>query len=151
MRALNWLEDGEGTDLECVRSVESITAVRFPADFIDFVMKNAGASNPDESEFVIERFGERELFGNFGHVLTMGDSGSDSVLGTMRNLGDQIPRGVIPIVGTGSGDYICIDGRPTAQSTIAYFHHGRTGGEAVVPLAGTFSQFLIMLRQPAEQ
>lgn len=151
MRTLHWFDTGDGTDLEAIHEVERFVGMKFPMDFIDFVIKHSGASNPDESEFVIERHDGRTIIGNFGSVLQMRGNGPDTVLGTMHNLGEQIPKNVVPIIGTGSGDYICLDMRTVDTGVVAYFYHGRTGDDAIRPLSNTFSEFLEMLQEPADE
>lgn len=150
MRTLHWFEMGDGTDLEAIHEVERIVGVEFPADFTEFVIKYAGASNPDECEFVVEELEGRSVIGNFGSVLEMSGDGPDSVLGSLHNLGGQIPKNVVPIIGTGSGDYICLDMRTVETGVVAYFYHGRTGDGAIKPLTHTFSEFLEMLQVPSD-
>lgn len=151
MRTLHWFEAGNGTDSGTVNEVERFVGMRFPTDFVDFVIKHSGASNPDETEFVIERHDGRTIIRNFGSVLQMHGHGPDSVLGALHHLREQIPKNVVPIIATGSGDYICLDTRTVDTGVVAYFHHGRTGEDAIRPLSNTFSEFLEMLHEPADK
>lgn len=152
MRSLHWFESGEGVSPDSIRQVERIVGVRFSDDYFEFILKHSGANNPDESEFVIESVGGHERIGNFGEVLKVDGDGHDSVLGTLRNLAEQIPAGVVPVIGTGSGDYICLDARrPEKPVSVCYFYHGRSGDDAIVPLARSFSDFLEMLSEPEDE
>lgn len=148
MRTLNWFDAGQATTVDSIRYVENTTGVEFPKDFFDFVLKYSGASNPDESEFIIEVLNGRERIGNFGSVLMIDGDHHDSVLGAIANLAEQVPAGVVPVIGTGSGDYICLDSRSPQATSISYLYHERSGEDAIVPLAKTFTDFLEKLREP---
>ena len=149
MRRLGWFEPGHGADKNAIRGLESVLGLRLPDDFSEFASEFAGASNPDESEFdVLERSG-RKWVGNLGSVLRLEGDDVETILGTMRDLGSQIPPGVVPIVGTGSGDYVSLDFR-SGDVSVVYFAHEKTGEDSLIPLASSFADFLEMVRAPLD-
>ena len=151
MRNLNWFELGHGADKASVEAVEAAVGFQLPDDFVAFATQYAGASNPDECEFDIVEPDNTVHFGNFGSLLQLVCDETENVIGTIENLGDRIPSGIVPIVGTGSGDYVCLDFRARGMASITYFFHERVGAPALVPLAPTFADFLEMLREPQDE
>lgn len=150
MRELNWFEQGHGASMSEVNDLENETGLRLPRDFVEFVIRNAGASNPDECEFdIVDSRGKTHL-GNFGIVLPLFSENGDSVASALSSLDGQIPVGVLPVIGTGSGDFVCLDFRSGDGVSVTYFFHERTGSDALVPLSTTYSDFLNMLREPAD-
>jgi len=122
-------------------------AVNFPQDYIAIVVNHSGASNPDKCEFEYEDNG-RVRVGNFGLLLSLGDGQSENIFEAIENLGDQLPAGVIPIVDTGMGDFICFDYRKEGAPCIVYFSHEKNDEQAIIPLASSFAEFLGKLRKP---
>ena len=150
MRRLKWFAIGEGAPRSAVVRLESALGCTFPADFVDFAMKYAGSSNPDESEFTVSGKNSRQRIGNFGAVLRIDGDDVDSVLAATANLGSQLPSGIVPVVGTGSGDYVCLDYRIAGLVTVSYFAHEKSGDDSLIPLARTFTDFIEMLREPTD-
>jgi hypothetical protein len=150
MRELNWFEPGRGAFRPEVGELEGVIGLKLPNDFIEFVIRNAGASNPDECEFEIAESNGKTTVGNFGHLLPLFSDEGESVSGALSDLRNQIPSGLLPVIGTGSGDFVCLDFRSGTGASVTYFFHERLGGDAFVPLSETFSEFLDMLREPAD-
>jgi cell wall assembly regulator SMI1 len=147
MRALGWFEVGLGATEEEVRHLEEDFRCRFPADAAAFLSSHAGASNPDESEFdVVEPSGRRRV-GNFGSVLRVSGDGIDSVRATALAL-EGLPPTLIPIIGTGSGDYVCLELDDGSARAVVYYMHERPLADCVVPLAASLTDFLSKLRTP---
>lgn len=147
MRPLMWFEVGSGATVEEVRQLEDDLACRFPSDVVAFLRSNAGASNPEESEFdVVEPSGRRRV-GNFGAVLRVAGDGTDSIRAAARMVEGLRPA-LIPFIETGAGDYVCLD--TGAASAIVYYMHERSIADSVVPLAGNLTEFLERLSAPDE-
>lgn len=148
MRELTWFERGDGATTKAIANVEQVLGLRFPSDFSGFASEYAGASNPDESEFdFVDRSGRKRL-ANFGAVLQFAGSGPDTIVEATEDLRSQIPSGIVPVVATGTGDYICLDCRAESNMQVVYFAHERSGDEAIIPLAKSFTDFLEVLREP---
>ncbi|WP_312368438.1 SMI1/KNR4 family protein [Stenotrophomonas sp.] len=150
MRELNWFEPGQGASESEVSELEGAIGLRLPKDFTEFVIKNAGASNPDESEFDIADLNGKIIVGNLGFVLPISSVGGESVAGALSDLSSQIQSGLVPVIGTGSGDFVCLDFRSGCGASVTYFFHERSGVGALVPLSSTFTDFLNTLREPAD-
>jgi cell wall assembly regulator SMI1 len=151
MRNLNWFEIGSGADKFTIEELENEIGFSLPVDYLQFAAKYSGSSNPAESEFDVRYPGGFIHIGNFGVLLQLIDSNSESILGTIKNLGDQIPYGIVPIITTGHGDHVCLDYRTQGKVSIAYRFHGQTDPDAFVTLANSFSDFLDMLREPCDE
>lgn len=149
MRSLTWFEGGRGATSEELRLLEEDLLCHFPPDVRTFLAAHAGASNPDESEFdVIDNAG-RSHASNFGGVLEVCGQGDLTVRAAVRQI-EGLPRGLVPIIETGSGDYICIDTRGGKLPTVSYYMHERPEQDCVVRLADTLTEFLDKLRAPSE-
>jgi hypothetical protein len=147
MRNLNWFEPGIALNAAELASAQERLQIRFPPDYARIVMANSGASNPDESEFEYLDGGSLRV-GNFGSLLALRQDQSETIFEAMEDLGDQLPEGVVPVIETGSGDYVCLDFRDYARPAIVYFNHERPPGEALIYLDSTFTDFLQRLRVP---
>lgn len=148
MRELGWFERGKGATTNELKALESELGITFPSDVAIFLEKCAGASNPDESEFeIIDAFGRR-CIGNFGAVLNVSLGSPDGINAAIVEV-EGLPINVIPIVATGSGDFVCLHYQ-SRDPVIAYYFHGRSSSENLVLLARTFSQFLAYLRVPED-
>jgi cell wall assembly regulator SMI1 len=149
MRELQWLEPGDRLTSEELARVQAQLGVFLPADYSDLVMKHDGASNPRESEFAYADRG-RTRIGNFGALLSVRQVRGENVFATLNDLGEQLPQGIIPVVATGSGDFICFDYR-AGKPSVVYFAHERVGEDAILQLAPTFGEFLDSLRAPVDE
>lgn len=152
MRELTWFERGDGATENQLKQVEGALGQSFPDDVRGFLSKYAGSSNPDESSFeVVDASGVR--FGTgFGEVLRVTPDAGDirGVLAAVRDLRDQLPPDVVPIIGTGGGDYVCVDFRNRQQSSLVYFAHERMLPESLIALAPDLTSFLETLRVPED-
>lgn len=149
MKDLSWFEPGTPLDADEIRAAENRLGVNFPQDYIDFVKPHSGASNPDKSEFEYYDQGMKRV-GNFGTLLSLVESDAESVFETIGNLSEQIPDRVIPVVDTGSGDCVCFDYRNLEVPKVIYFAHERSGEQSLLPLAGSFSEFVDKLQEPMD-
>lgn len=147
MRSLNWFGPGEALGSRDIDLAESRLGVKFPADYMEMVSAHAGADNPDESEF--EYMDDGELcVGNFGVLLSLRGYQSASVFRVLDTLGEQLPSRVVPVVGTGSGDFVCLDYRESEFPSVVYFAHENSQGSDVILLARSFSEFVDSLKAP---
>ncbi|MCB5190295.1 SMI1/KNR4 family protein [Methylobacillus arboreus] len=150
MKDLTWFESGKTLNTHQIDATEQQLEVKFPPDYISVVKDHSGASNPDECEFrYIDK--ERVRIGNFGTLLSLCNEQPNNVLEVIENLGDQLPKKIVPIIETGSGDYICFDYRIEKIPFVIYFSHERLNEEAIIPLTQTFTEFLENLKQPIEE
>lgn len=152
MRQLGWFENGNPVSAEALKNLEKTLGHRLPADVVELARMHSGATNPEECEFVaVDRLGRRYI-SNFGGLLAFEGELGESVLGALRdlNVDGQLPPGVVPIVNTGFGDYVCLDYRNDAEPTIAYFAHERFGEDSLFPVAQTLTEFLDMLTVPKD-
>lgn len=150
MRNLTWFEPGEVIDEQDIVFAQNRLGVLFPPDYLSVASVHDGASNPDECEFeYIDR--GRKRIGNFGTLLSLRDGYPDGVFDAIENLGDQLPKSVIPIIDTGSGDCICFDYRDSSIPSIVYFSHELAGDEATIFVAKSFAEFLDGLKEPEDE
>jgi len=149
MRELDWLEPGDKLDPRELAAAEAKLGVRFPSDYAEIVCAHSGASNPDASMFSYEDRGKKRL-GNFGMLLRLRDTESQNVFEAIEDLADQLPARVIPVAGTGSGDFICLDYRNSANPSVVFWNHNRVVAESISPLDSTFASFLARLTVPAD-
>ncbi|MDM4772897.1 SMI1/KNR4 family protein [Solimonas sp. SE-A11] len=150
MRDLNWFEPGSPLEVNEIEAAEEGFGVKLPRDYVEFVLVNSGGSNPDESVFEYLDQGKKRV-GNFGVLLSLSAEDEFSVFATLENLSGQLPDKVIPVVGSGSGDYVCLDFRGSDLPGVVYFLHERSGDFALVPLASSFSAFLDRLQEPEDE
>jgi hypothetical protein len=149
MKELHWFEPGERLSSDELAKAQAQLGVFLPADYSDVVMKHDGGSNPDECSFDYLIDG-RTRVGNFGMLLSLRKSSSENVFETIENLAEQLPQGVIPVIDTGSGDFVCLDYRAGAPSVV-YFAHERADGKAIIHLAASFGEFVDGLREPVDE
>lgn len=149
MKDLHWFEPGKELSLEELANAQVQLDVYFPTEYCDLVLKHDGGSNPDECSFEYV-LGERTRVGNFGMLLSLRKTSSENVFETIENLAEQLPLGVIPVVDTGSGDFVCFDYR-AGQPAVVYFAHERVDDKAIIPLAASFREFLDSLREPVDE
>jgi cell wall assembly regulator SMI1 len=149
MRKLTWLFAGPGTALESIRNLEDALGQKFPLDYVQFACAHAGGCNPTANEFDVRLANGRTIIDSVGEVLEIDgeDDGSETVISTIADLAEQIPTGVVPVMGTGAGDYICLDLRTQGQSQVVYFSHEQQGNDSMIPLATTLSDFIDTLRE----
>lgn len=150
MRELIWFEDGVGSDFFSISQLEKELGIVFPIDYKEFAMKHSGASNPDECEFNFATQNHELNMGNFGSLLSISGDHSESVRGAKNNLGNQLPPHIIPVISTGSGDYICIDCKDATSYQIVYFFHERSGENSLCFIADSISEFLDFLTIPED-
>lgn len=149
MKELHWFEPGEKLSSDELARAQAQLGVFLPVDYSELVMKHDGGSNPDECEFeYLDRGRARK--GNFGALLSLRPSSAENVLDAMQDLGDQLPAGVVPIIDTGSGDFVCFDYR-AGQPCVVYFAHERAGDDAIISLAPSFAEFVDNLREPVDE
>lgn len=149
MRDLDWLEPGEPLAANEIASVEELLGVKFPSDYIMCIAEHSGASNPSESDFLYVDRGKRQV-GCFGSLLSLRAGHSDRLVDAFRDLGDQLPVGIIPVVDA-CGDFVCLDYRKSNEPTIAYFAHELSGDDSIIAIASSFSEFLDSLYIPDEE
>jgi cell wall assembly regulator SMI1 len=148
MRQLHWFEAGQALTPGELAKAQARLGVTLPDDYISLVSRHDGGSNPDECEFAYLDQGSTRI-GNFGVLLSLRPGDSETVHGTLEDLGDQLPKNVIPIVGSGSGDFICLDYRAGSPSVV-YFAHERVGDEAMIPLASSVAELVDHLQKPSD-
>lgn len=151
MRILEWFEPGEGASVSSLETLQSALGHALPADYADFVSRHSGANNPSACAFTVQEADGSRFGSNFGAVLRVDGEDDGSILGTMRDLGEQLPPGVVPIVDTGFGDHVCLRFSEAGQSAVVYYSHDRPLAEALLPLAPTFTGFLDLLEVPADE
>lgn len=151
MRRLDWLDPGEGASTASLEELQSEIGRTFPGDYAAFVLRHAGASNPSACAFAVADEDGNRMRSNFGAVLRLEGLDEESVLGVMRELGEQLPPSAIPVVDTGFGDYVCLLFPDAGEPTVAYYSHDRPIGNALLPLAATFSGFLDLLEIPDDE
>lgn len=149
MRKLNWFEPGEPLAANEIAATEELLGVKFPADYAALVGSHSGASSPRECEFIYVDRGKRQI-GSLGVLLALKPDQPDRLVDAIRNLGDQIPVGVIPIIETGWGDFVCLDYRESKEPTIAYFSHELSGEDSIIFIANSVSEFLDSLYVPED-
>jgi cell wall assembly regulator SMI1 len=148
MRELSWFDKGEGADEPSVRTLEDAIGFKFPPDFREFLIQYAGFGNPDEHEFKV--MNDRQTFvANFGNMLSVKNA-PGSIRAVMNNLGDQLLPGIIPIIGTGMGDLVCLDFRNEKNCSVVYFNQSAAREKSIIPLAHNFTIFLEMLQAPQD-
>lgn len=150
MRKLSWFEPGKGASPTEVAEIEARLGHRFPDDYREFLMRYAGSSNPDESEFrVTDSRGDTWGTG-VGVLLGVNPAEPDSIVSAYEDLAEQLPDGVVPIIDDGGGDFVCLDYRHGPDPSISYFAHERPPEENIIRLAPNFSAFLDLLTEPEE-
>lgn len=147
---LTWFEAGMPLTTEEVGVAERRLGVKFPPAYAQTIALHSGASNPDECEFEYLDRGRKRV-GNFGTLLSLRDDQLNNLFETIDNLGDQLPKGIVPVIDTGSGDCVCLDYRTSLVPPVVYFAHERIGEDAIVPLEDSFADFLNVLRKPDEE
>lgn len=147
MRNLNWSYPGESIRAEDIVSVEQRLAVKFPEDYIEMISAHSGAYNPDECSFKYLDHGENHG-SNFGYLVTLQDEQPQNVFEVIEDLEERLPKHLIPIIGTGSGDFVCLDYRLSDTPVISYFAHDYPLEDSVSFVAYTFSDFLELLTIP---
>lgn len=144
MRELTWLEAGIGAAEGEILALQAELGVDLPLDAAQFLMAHAGASNPDEDEFDVTDATGRRRVSCLGGVLQVGDTTWG--IRQAANQIDGLPLGVVPIIETGFGDYVCLDFRQGSRGEVVYYFHERLPPDCIAPLAGSVTEFLELLR-----
>lgn len=148
MRELTWFESGSALRDSDITNAQVKLGVIFPPEYIQVLKEHSGASNPDECEFYYKD-GERTGIGNFGLLLGVTASDEENIFAVIENLGNQLPAKIVPIISSGSGDFVCFDYRSNpSKPIVVYFLHERQGESCILKVANTFSEFLGMLHEP---
>jgi len=142
---LRWQDCLPAVNDEAIDTVEQRLGVRLPADYIECVRQCDGGwphlhhfSYPDPDLGAVET--------SIGRFLSLSASHEGNLLEVLDWLSDQLPSGIVPFADEPGGDFICFDYRSGATPSVVYWMHERSGDEAVVTLAPTFSAFLDELR-----
>lgn len=149
MRELTWFNVGDAIDDIKIRSAESQLGVVLPKDYVSMIGQNSGGGNPDECEFKYQVRGKSRI-GNFGCLISLDPEVKSNVFSVIRILEGRIPALVVPIVETGSGDFVCLDFRKGSDASVVYFSHEIGDEDAIVPVASTFSDFVDSLTVPGD-
>lgn len=146
MRTLNWSDPGEKTGHDVIERAEEELQVRFPEDYREMISAHSDGS-PEECVFQYVQNGVNE-YGNFGFLMSLLDWQEENIFEAIEDFGDRLPDGLVPIIGTGMGDFVCLNYHSSEVPTIVYFSHETPIENAVSPLADTFSEFLELLNIP---
>jgi cell wall assembly regulator SMI1 len=134
-----------------VRKVEAELGVNLPADFAEYVKPHHGGS-PDKSDFFYADPRIGQVNSCLAELLSFDLAYDDNIVTTRKDLGDQLPPGVVPFGATGFGDYVCFDFRRRPDSpSVVYWSHEKPIEESVIPLADSFTDFLDRLRAPEDE
>lgn len=149
LRELEWFEPPTPCEDSDIANLEAHLGVVFPKDYRLFVATSGGGS-PVETDFDINE--PRGVFNaSIGVFLTVAD-GKYGIAETLRNIEERKIDGLIPVAESGGGDFVCLDYRESDSPVIAYWHHGRHGlDDELVIVCDTFSEFLSLLEEPADE
>ena len=148
---LTWYGSHSAIDESRVLEVEEELGVSFPRDFAQYIVLHHGGS-PRQSDFSYADPRIGHVNSCLAELLSFDPEYADNIVLTVNDLADQLPTGVTPFGATGFGDYVCFDFRQDSVSPrVAYWCHEKPTGESVIPLAATFSEFLDLLRPPADE
>lgn len=143
MIELNWLDSGQQLSAKEIEDAQARLNIRFPEDYSEFISRHAGANNPSRCVFSYYEPESRRWFGgNFGTLMGFDDADVDSVFRAMEDFGHRLPEGLIPIIDTGSGGYVCLDYRVGAEPSIVLFTGGFGGAGCVLSVSDSFTEFL---------
>lgn len=148
MRKLTWSDPGEMLSADDIKAAESRLNVQFPMDYREMISSHSNG-NPEECVFQYAQQGEKE-YGNFGFLMSLLDWQEENVFEAIEDFGERLPNGLVPIIGTGMGDFVCLNYSSSEVPTIVYFSHETPIEDAVSPLANTFSEFLELLTVPED-
>lgn len=153
MRDLEFADYGPGATREEIARLESELGVKFPLDYVEFVLKYAGSSNPTKSDFPVPEVGEA----GFGVLLEIepheqdGTNYYEDIRTIIRELDhdDILPKRVVPVVFGAGGESVCIDFRELEPKIVFLwpsFMYGKE--EKTIPLSNSFTEFLDKLHEP---
>jgi hypothetical protein len=148
---LEWDDYGKAISLKKVKKVEDKLGITFPDEYIDYARKYP-EGYPNKTDFdMIEPDGSNSS-GYFGSLLSLSKKSDYYLFEEYKDMLEQTGiKKLIPIIETGSGDYVCLDyevfGR-LDQPKIAYWFHDYEPDRSIVLLADNFTEFLSMLYEP---
>jgi hypothetical protein len=129
-----------------LRGVELLFGVTFPADYRHCVRVNHGG-HPEPCDFTV-----RGITASWSIclavLLSLDWRRPENVWTVLAGLAvdRQLPDGLFPIAG-GGGNLLCLDFRGnSAAPAVVYWSHEVGGEEGVVPVTGSFSELLALLR-----
>ncbi len=148
---LEWDDYEKAIPLKKVKKIEEKLDVIFPDDYKRYAMKYPEGA-PDKTDFdMIEPSGV-ESSGYFGGMLSLSKKSDYYLWEEYKDVYEQTGiKKLIPIIETGSGDYICLDYEVfgTINSPkISYWFHDHEPESSVALLADNFTGFLKMLYEP---
>lgn len=150
MRELEWFEPGTRVAERTIAALELRLGMLFPSDLRNFLMRHSCASNPKENRFTFVGYGGESAIGNIGEVLGVDLSDSQGILATTEDLVGQLPSGVVPIIATSWGDYICLRVLNGNDSDVVYFAVGQDEESKLTRLASSFSELFDQLEAESD-
>jgi len=148
MKEINWFQLGDGSNQNSLDNLERVFGIILPEEYKEFALKYSGSYNPIRSQFSFVDDNELIEYGNFGCLLAIDGTHSESVIGAKNDLDGQLPKYAIPIIDTGCGDLICINFNPTGGYEISYYFHERILEKSLVKISNTLFEFIDMLNEP---
>ncbi|ARU54231.1 SMI1/KNR4 family protein [Oleiphilus messinensis] len=141
----NYLWDGNHTvDVNSVELLESHLGIKFPKDYLDVVMIHQGkVPNPNQ----IKVGGRITSVGVLFLITHDNEYKGSTIKSNVMYVEDDLPQGIVPIVGSGGGSVFAFDFRKSSDTpSIVFVDSDKEGDDAITFLSDSFSGFLSLLR-----
>jgi len=133
------------TGLE-IEKVESSLNVQFPDDYKSVVIKHQGQT-PVQCCFKVND-NYIVVFNTLFHF-NDGESKTYNIIKNNNIASEFLPEMIIPFADTAGDDFVCFDYR-SGEVKVVFASHERSGEEAIIPIANSFTEFLSMLYEPTD-
>jgi hypothetical protein len=144
-REITWRRTHSPVNESQIREVEELLNLRLPRDFRTLIATIHGGT-PDAPYLAINDSRHGKMGTALANLLSLDQTHPLSLIGTIEALQDQLPPGLVPFGEDPGGDYFCFDYRFTqVDPPVVYWHHSRTGLDAITALAPSFDAFIEML------
>lgn len=132
------------TSGEAITGAAALLGVTFPAAYREVLAEFSGAYG--DAEFPMPG---SEHPGSIGHWLSIDPWQRNSLWSVVSSWPEHgLPRTVVPVAATGSGNYLCLDYRVMREPSIAFWWHELPDEQGLDKVASSFSEFLVSLREP---
>jgi hypothetical protein len=137
-------DDNHTADNASVESLEADLYIKFPKDYLEVATIHQGkVPNPNQIK-VEERI---TSVGVLFLITPDNDYKGSTIKSNIMFIEDDVPQGIVPIVGSGGGSVFAFDFRRSSDTpSIVFVDSDKEGDDAITFLSDSFSGFLSMLR-----
>ncbi len=143
---IKWETRSHKIDQSDIIRVEKYFSIKFPADFIDIVLKHNGGI-PNKKVYDFQNHKEAV----FRRIFSFSPDDKNNIINVYENVKEQFPQKIIPFGDDPFGNLICFDYR--SKCRIVFWNHElyENTDKAINNICDSFSEFLMKLYNPEDK